>query len=190
MGVTLVLKGRFFCIVLLFEDGLKMKESGKWAREKPLSLSLSLYLLQGGGALFSYFSSIAKTAHPAWSLYRAGRVIAIRFSDQRTPEHLRSFYLGVFLYLLDRLLLYLERRSGADAWMNLDSLLQKIPIFHPLTAHGWSGRSLWSYSLSSCVNFNPQLWLQTWLSHMKIPPFKDNRFGCRKPLSPLIITSF
>ncbi len=54
----------------MFKKGLKEKaEARKCVREKPLSLSLSMYLFllqEGGGEAFSlFFSLIAKAAHPA-----------------------------------------------------------------------------------------------------------------------------
>ncbi len=42
-----------------------------------------LSLAKKGGR--AHFFLIAKQPHPAWTLYSKGRVIAIPFSEQRTP---------------------------------------------------------------------------------------------------------
>ncbi len=60
----------------------KQNRSGKW-KVKPFSLSLSQG--NGGGHLFYYYSFIAKQAHPEWTLYSKGLVIAIPFGNQRAP---------------------------------------------------------------------------------------------------------
>ncbi len=58
-------------------------EKVKEVKERNHFLSLSLSLSGRGRPSFSSFS--LKAARPAWSLYSACLVIAVRFSDQRAP---------------------------------------------------------------------------------------------------------
>ncbi len=66
-----------------------------------MSCSLSLSLFREERGLGAYFFLIPIQLHPAWTLYSDGRVIAIPFSDQRTPVNtMFSYQSDIFTYTL------------------------------------------------------------------------------------------
>jgi hypothetical protein len=77
----------FFALYSYLKRSKKGGSKKECEREIAFSLSLSIYLSLSlsfsprEGGFFSYFSLIAKAAHRVWSLYSAGWLIAICFSN-------------------------------------------------------------------------------------------------------------